>query len=219
MSVAITTAGGTEMRTPGKRFTIRRVRSRCRTNARPRALPPSEPAPIRRKLDCARLEGVSLEIADQDFVLLAAVIVDRLDQIAAQMLGTVEVRDLARAQLGGQGELGARHQPVREVIALRVIHHAVGGNRLQLFLEFVQIRGPAHFVLVGHAENEIAESERVGQDAPQIFQQRGRTLAQERIAFGLCPRAKLCAAGLQHHRHIRSETLAPCAPVRIRLPG
>ena len=39
------------MRTPGKRRVRRLLRSRWRTKARPRAFPPSDPEPMRRKLD------------------------------------------------------------------------------------------------------------------------------------------------------------------------
>ena len=41
------------------------VRRRWRTKARPRALPPSEPAPMRRKLESDGLNVSALEVADQ----------------------------------------------------------------------------------------------------------------------------------------------------------
>src|SRR5260370_24736598 len=72
-------------------------------------------------------ERVGLEISDQYFVLFPAIVVDGGDEIAAQVLGTIEVGNLARPQLGRESEFGARHQPVREVIALRVVHEAIGG--------------------------------------------------------------------------------------------
>src|SRR2546423_14074156 len=77
------------------------------------------------------LENLRLEAADQPFVLLATVVVDRFDQVMTQMLRTVEVRDPARPQLGRQRKFGARHQPMRKMIALGVEHQAVGGDALQ----------------------------------------------------------------------------------------
>src|SRR5215471_18338442 len=67
------------------------------------------------------LEGVGLEIADENFVLLAAVSIDGFDQIGPQMLGAVEVGDLAWPQFRSQGKFSPCHEPVRKMIPLRVI--------------------------------------------------------------------------------------------------
>jgi hypothetical protein len=61
---------------------------------------------------------------------------------------------------------------VRKVIALRVIHETVGGDRLQLLFQFIQIGGASDLTLVGQAEDEISEAELISENAPQIFQQR-----------------------------------------------
>src|ERR1700686_416996 len=99
------------MRIPGKRRVIRLLRSRWRTKARPRALPPREPEPIRKKLDS---EGLNVS------ALKSAILVDRLDQIAPQVFRAGEIRNFSRTELRRQGKLGACHQPMGEVVALRV---------------------------------------------------------------------------------------------------
>src|SRR5579862_6610026 len=149
-----------------------------------------------------RLERISLEIADQYLVLLAPVVVDGIDQVAAKVFRAIEVGYLAGPKFGRQGKFRTRHQPMREVIALRVIHKAVGGDGFQRLLQFVQILGAADLALVGHTKDEIAESERISQNAPQIFQQRWRSLAEKRVSFCMGPRTKLGPAGLQHYRHV-----------------
>ena len=93
------------------------------------------------------------------------------------------------------------------MVALRVVHQTLGRNRLQLFFQFVQIFGASHLALVGQAEDEIAESEVIGENAAQVFQQRGRALAQERVAFSVGAWAKFCATGLQNHGNVRHEAL------------
>ena len=124
-----TTDCGTAMRTPGKRRVMRRVRSRCRAKARPRALPPSEPVANLQKSGSAQARKLSgLKIADQRLVLFPAIVRDRFDQIAAQMFRADEVGNSSRAKLLRQGEFGARHQPVRKVIALRCDRQTLFGG-------------------------------------------------------------------------------------------
>ena len=85
-SVVSTSVGGTAMRTPGYLRAIRRWCSRWRMKARPRAFPPSEPPPICRKNVSAGLKRRRIKFADQDLALLAAILGDRFDQVAPQML-------------------------------------------------------------------------------------------------------------------------------------
>ncbi len=151
------------------------------------------------------LERVRLEVTDQDLVLLTAVVVDGLDQITAQVLRAVEVRHFARPEFGSQRKFRARHQPVREVIALRMVQQALGGQHLQGLFQFVQILGAANFLLVGHAEDKITEAELIGQNAPQIFQQRGRPFTQERVPLGMRARTKFGPARLENNRNVRCQ--------------
>src|SRR3974390_935704 len=117
------------------------------------------PGPNSEETGIRGLERVRIEVADEHFILLAAVIVDGFDQIAAQMFRSIEVRDFARPELGRERELRTRHQPMRKVIALRMVHQAIGGQRLQGLFQLVQILGSSYFSLVGHTKNEIAETE------------------------------------------------------------
>src|SRR5579871_3302553 len=107
------------------------------------------------------------------------------------MFGAIEVRYLARPQLRRQRKLRPRHEPMREVITLRVIHQAVGGNGLQLLFKLVQIFGAANFALIWHPADEISEPEMIGQKPPQILEQRRRALSQKRISFRMRTRPKL----------------------------
>ena len=56
-----------------------------------------------------------------------------------------EIRNLPRTQFGRQREFRARHQPVREVIALRVEDDAFRRNFPQLLFQFVHVFRPSHF--------------------------------------------------------------------------
>ncbi len=71
-----------DARRPGRALCLPAIRSRCGG-----------------KLPREGLKVSGVEIADEDFTLLAPIFIDRVDQIAAQMFRTVEVRNFARAQL------------------------------------------------------------------------------------------------------------------------
>ena len=109
--------------------------------ARPRALPPIEPPPICRKKAPSGWKWRGIEFADQRLALLAAILRDGFDHIVAQVLHRSEVADLARPQLLRQRKLGARHQPMREVIALGVIDQALFRDGAQQVLQLVQVGG------------------------------------------------------------------------------
>ena len=57
----------------------------------------------------------------------------------AQILQAAKSRNLARAQLLRQRKFGARHEPVREVIALGVISELSSGTVRNSCLELVQV--------------------------------------------------------------------------------
>ncbi len=59
-----------------------------------------------------RLKRGRIEFADEGLALLAAILGNRLDQVAAQIFQAAEVGDRARPQLLRQSKFGARHQPV-----------------------------------------------------------------------------------------------------------
>ena len=142
--------------------------------ARPARLSAQRTAADLEEEGLVRLERRRVEFADQDLALLAAIFGDGFDQVATQVLGIGEVGDLARPQLLRQRELGARHQPVREVVALRVIGDALCRDRGQLRLQRIQVAGAANFgLLVRQAKDEVAETDLLGQDVAQVAQQRG----------------------------------------------
>ncbi len=137
-----------------------------------------------------------MEVADQYFALFAAIVIDGCDQIAAEMLGAGEIRNFSWAELGCQGELGARHQPMGEVVALGVEDYALRRNGLQLLFQFVHVFRSSDFVEIGQTKYEVSKAELLGEDLAQVFEQCGRTFAQKRIAFGERSRTKLGTAGL-----------------------
>ena len=94
-----------------------------------------------------------------------------------------------------------------EVVALRVKDDAFRRNRLQLFLQLSQIFCPPDFTRIRQTKHEVAKTELLGQYPAQIFQQRGRTFAQKRMALGMRPRPELGAAALQHYRNVRHQAL------------
>ena len=67
------------------------------------------------------IEGLRIEVGDQDIRLLPPVLADRRDQVVAQLLDGGEIGDAPRAHLLRQGELGARAEPVGEMVPLGVI--------------------------------------------------------------------------------------------------
>src|ERR1019366_7795740 len=149
-----------------------------------------------------RLKRRGIEFANERLGLLAAILGDGCDEVAPQVLGVREVGNFPRPQLLGQGELGARHQPVREVVALGVVFNALGRDRRQL----VQVTGaPDLGFAVGEAEDEVAEARLVHQHAPQIAQQGRRALLQEAKPLFVGARHELGAAGLQHDGYIRHD--------------
>src|ERR1017187_6105861 len=153
-----------------------------------------------------RLKCCRIELADERLGLLAAILGDGCDKVAPQVLSVLEVGNFARPQLLGEGKLGARHQPVREVVALGVVFNAFGRDRRQLGLQFVQVTGaPDLGLAVGEAEDEVAEARLVHQHAPQIAQQGRRALLQEAKALVEGALHELGAAGLQHDGHIRHD--------------
>ena len=117
-SVASTTVRGTAMRTPGKRRACAWDAAGDGAKASPRALPPSEPSPMRRKNASSGWNVCRIEIANQVLTLFPAVLGDGVNQVASQHLDAGEVRELARPQLLRECKFGPRHQPVRKVVAL-----------------------------------------------------------------------------------------------------
>src|ERR1700686_3361357 len=120
-----------------------------------------------------RLERVGLEVADQHLALFAAILVNRLDQIAPQMFRAGKIRNFSRAELGRQRKLGACHQPMGKVVALRVKDDAFRRNRLHLFLQLIQVFRPPNFTRVRQTKHEVAKAELLGQYTWQVFQQGG----------------------------------------------
>ena len=205
------------MRTPGKRRVIRLLRKRWRTKARPRALPPSDPEPIRRKLDSEGLNvsalksPISTSLCSRRYSLIDSI------RSRRRCSGLGKIRNFSRAELGRQRKLGARHQPMGEVVALRVKDDAFRRNGLQLLFQFVHVFRPSDFARIRQTKHEVAKPELLGQYLAQVFQQRGRTLAQKRIARGVRPRAELGAAGLQHYGHVRHQALHHARQFKARL--
>ena len=92
------------------------------------------------------------------------------------MFGAGEIRNFSRAQFGRQREFGARHQPVGEVVALRVKDDAFRRDDLQLLFQFVHILGSSHFAPIGQTKHEVAEAELLGQDPRRSFSSVGERL-------------------------------------------
>ena len=86
---------------------------------------------MRRKKVSSGWKRGGTEIADQGLPLLVPVFADGVDEVLAQGLDGGEVGELARAELLGESEFGARPQPARKVIALAVIGDALGGDPVQ----------------------------------------------------------------------------------------
>src|ERR1700674_2979925 len=172
-----------------------------------------------------RLERVGLEVADQHLALLAAILVNRLDQIAPQMFRAGKIRNFSRTELGRQRKLGSCHQPMGEVVALRMKDDAFRRNRLQLLLQLSQVFRPSDFTRIRQTKHEVAKPELLGQYPAQVLQQRGRTFAQKRIALGVRPRPELGAAALQNYGNVRHQALhharqfKPRLRAQLALPG
>ena len=97
------------------------------------------------------LKGCRIELADEGLALLAPVFRDGGNQVVAQVFVGAKVSDLARPQLLRQGEFGARHQPMREVVALAVVGEAFLRNRMQQGLQRIQVGGAADLGLADRA--------------------------------------------------------------------
>ena len=130
----------------------------------------ASPPPMREEERRLGVERLAVEVADQRLRLLAAVLGDRVDQVVAQVLQTGEVRDLARAQAVGQRELGARGEPVGEVVPLGVVADALRRHRVQLRLERLEVGRAVHLAPVGQPEDEIAEGELLHHEAAQVVE-------------------------------------------------
>jgi len=101
---------------------------------------------------------------------------DRLDQIAPQMFRAGKIRNLSRAELGRQRKLSACHQPMREMVALRMKDDAFRRNRLQLFLQLSQVFRPSNFACIRQTKNEVAKPELLGQFRRKSFSSVGERL-------------------------------------------
>src|SRR5215469_2352220 len=110
------------------------------------------------------------------------------------MLEAGEVRNFSRAKLRSQRKFRPRHQPVREMIALRVIARAFGWDLLQGGFERTQVGGASNLCSVGKPKHKIAKAELLFEQAPQVCQERRRALAQKRQSLAVCARPKLRAA-------------------------
>ncbi len=120
MSVPSTRQGGTVICTPSNWSTTPKSRSRWRTKASARALPPSDPSPMRAKLfSGSKVAGI--EVAHRLPGLLAPVGVDLVDEVLPPLLDGGVVGRGARPQVMGQMELGAGLQPAGEIVALGVV--------------------------------------------------------------------------------------------------
>ena len=152
-----------------------------------------------------RLRGLKaggIEFADEGLALVAAILRNRLDQVAAQILQAAEIGDRARPQLLRQSKFCARHQPVREVIPLSVVRQTLFRNRMQQGLQGIQVSRAPHLRAIRMMKHEIAEAHFLRQNAAQIAEQRGRALLQKSKAFAVRPLAELGAAGLQHDGNV-----------------
>ena len=74
------------MRTPGKRRVMRLLVQQMADKGEAARFAAQRTGANPQKIDSDGLKVSRVEIADQNLALLAAVLVDRLDQIAAQML-------------------------------------------------------------------------------------------------------------------------------------
>ena len=126
------------------------------------------------------IERVALEVRNRGAAAAVAVLLDGLEQVAPQVFVRREVGHLPRAHALRQRELGARLQPLREVVALGVVGDALARHDAQQLLERLQVARAAHLGAAGPAEDEVAESEAFDHEPPQVVQEQRRPLQQER---------------------------------------
>ena len=201
----------------GKRPRTRLSSRSTLTNARPRALPPSEPPPRRENPEpsnVARSKSATMRRPRSARYSWIAWMSCRLRFSRPPKSATVRGRRRV-----GQRELGARLQPGREVVALAVIGEAGRGDRTEHLLQRLQVVRAAHLGAVGQPEDEVAEAEVLGDEVPELVEEHRRALELEGGSHLFGQRLVLAAARLQHDRDVRLLLRARGARARRRLVG
>ena len=219
-SVASTTArrhGDAHVRKSARDQTI--LAQKWRTKARPRAFPPSDPEPMRRKPDSEGLKVSALKSPIRtSFCSRRYSWIDSIKS-RRRCFGLAKSDTFRGRSLGRQGKLGPRHQPVGKVVSLAVIHDAFGRNLLQLVFESVSsLSARANFARIGQTKHKVAEARIAQSGSGASLSAAWANACAETNSPGMGPRTKLGAAGLQNDRDVRHQALAPGAPTRIRPP-
>ncbi len=172
-----------------------------------------------------RVEVPPREVGDHAALGLAAEARDGLDQERAQVLDVPELVHLAGPDGRRQLELGARAQPVREVVVRGVVLHGFGRHGVQQPDQRLEVGGATHFGAVGQAEDELAEAEILQHEPPQILQQRARALLDVAGPHAVRHRRQVDVGRLQHRRRVRihrldaADELQPGVVAHRALPG
>ncbi len=153
----------------------------------------------------ARIESRAIEIGDHAPIPISPVLVERTDEILPEILQCGIVRHLTRSKPVSERKLGPHLEPVREVVPLGVIPDTFQGNCMELMLQALQVAGTPDIVHPRHAEHEIAETEALDHELPELIQQNGRALEEEGRSHlageFFVPRV----ARLEHHRQVGSD--------------
>src|SRR3954464_10991048 len=114
------------------------------------------------------------------------------------MLAAGEVRQLPWAQFLRHGKLRARTQPLRKVIACRMVRGTLRIHFTKLGFQSLQVARARYFCSIWHPEHEVAEPNLLDEEPAKIRQQCWRTLPQELIALHYRAFLKFSTARLQH---------------------
>ena len=173
-----------------------------------------QPAPLAAERTAAdaheraeRVEVAAREVGHHPALALGAEARDGLHQELAQLLDVAELGHLARPDRRGQLELGARAQPVREVVVRGVVLHRLARDRAQQPDHGLEVGRAPHLGAVRQAEHELAETEVVQHEAPQVLQQRARALLDEAGPHAVRHRRQVGVRRLQHRRRVRVHVL------------
>ena len=149
-----------------------------------------------------RAELLVGEIGDAPLAPLVQEARKRIDQVTPQRLEAVEVRHLPGCHRRREVELRARAEPVREVVALRVVVERFRGDFGRDPEHAPQVAGAADLAAVGHLEYEVAEAESIDEKAPYLLEQRGVALVDELGPQRLRHPVVGGDCGLEKHRQV-----------------
>ncbi len=150
------------------------------------------------------IEGVSLELGHYALLLPLAHLLDAGDDEAAHLPHLAEIVGLHLAELGGQGDFRAAHDPLGEMVALGVVEQRLVGNRRQQGLKGAQVVGFGDGGPVRAAEDEGAETEVVEKKGVQLAEKARGVLVEKHRRNGVGVGAVFRGRTEQEQRQVRN---------------